>query len=221
MIELTQINNSKYTSLIDATIDNDVEKVKHIIESGVIIDKMNNNGMTALMLASYSGNLDILKLLLSYDANPHLIDKSGFSSFVWAYKAKHYHILQELLIKAKMWTSCKEINKKIWIDTMHLLDNYQDNINQMSKETFNNQQIQKKKGIKIKYDSKIFKLANISESLMNCFDHNGDYFAHHDSSHWLKKKKAKYTDTLKKKKIHIYFDYGKCKFVPSFNMRIR
>jgi len=214
-------NNLNNTLLIDAVIEEDIDQVTKLLESGVTVDKMNNEGTTALMEASFNGNLNIVKLLLSYDADPNLVDKSGLNSFVWAYKAKNFSVLRELLIKVRMWSSDKKFNKTIWKQTLQTFEIYHDVINRMSsyhkisKDIFNNQEIKKNKGI-VKYNSMLDELASSSESLKNCFDHDGYYDAPHDSSHWLKNKKAQQKYNSKKNSLRIDFNYGKGKFTPTF-----
>jgi hypothetical protein len=156
-----------------------------------------------------------------YDADPNLVDKSGLNSFVWAYKAKNFSVLRELLIKVRMWSSDKKFNKTIWKQTLQTFEIYHDVINRMSsyhkisKDIFNNQEIKKNKGI-VKYNSMLDELASSSESLKNCFDHDGYYDAPHDSSHWLKNKKAQHKYNSKKNSLRIDFNYGKGKFTPTF-----
>jgi ankyrin repeat protein len=220
----SKVINNKHnnTLLIDAVIEEDIDQVTKLLESQVIVDKMNNNGITALMEASHIGNLEIVKLLLSYNADPNLIDKNGFNSFVWAYKAKNFHIIKELLIKVKMWSSNKEFNKRIWERTMGNFELYYDVIHgheppnfKMPKSSFYSQQIRKNDGV-VKYDSKIYEIGSVSESLNNCFDHNGEYFSPHDSSHWVKKKNAKKVHSMRKNTMEIEFNYEQRKFTTNF-----
>ena len=212
-------NNLNNTLLIDAVIDEDINQVTKLLESGVTVDKMNNEGTTALMEASFNGNLDIAKLLLSYDADPNLVDKSGLNSFVWAYKGKNFSVLRELLIKAKMWSSNKKFNKTVWKETLQTFEIYREEVNGLNpynkKDNFNNQQIKKNNGI-VKYDSKLYEVASSSESLKNCFDHDGYYDASHDSSHWVKNKKAQHKYNSRKNSLRIEFNYGKGIFSPTF-----
>jgi len=223
MTKTKEIKNSlNNTLLIDAVIQEDIDQVTKLLESGVTVDKMNNEGTTALMEASYNGNLDIVKLLLSYNADPNLVDKDGFNSFVWAFMTKNFHIMRELLIKAKMWSSNKEFNKRTWKGTMSTFNLYYEDIHgienpyfKMSKTTFHNQQIKKNEGV-VKYDSKIYEVGSVSESLKNCFDHNNEYFSPHDSSHWIKKKKAKQVSSMQKNNLEVEYSYDQKKFTTSF-----
>ena len=150
MSKSTETNNITLnnTLLIDAVIEENTERVSELLASRVTVDKMNNEGTTALMEASYIGNLEIVKLLLSYNADPTLVDKDGFSSFVWAFKGKNKDVMRELLIKANMWSSNKKISNKIMKETLQNFEVYRDRIEgripdyqKMSKDMFNNQQI--------------------------------------------------------------------------------
>ena len=216
-------NTLNNTLLIDAVIEEDIDQVTKLLKSRVTVDKMNNEGTTALMEASYIGNMDIVKLLLSYNADPTLVDKDGFNSFVWAFKAKNFHIIRELLIKVKMWSSNKEFNKRIWERTIGNFDLYYNEIHgyttpyfKMTKSAFHNQQIKKKNEGVVKYDSKIYEIGSVSESLKNCFDHNGEYFSPHDSSHWVKKKNAKQVNSMRKNTMEVGYNYEQNKFTTSF-----
>ena len=224
MSKSTETNNITLnnTLLIDAVIEENTERVSELLASRVTVDKMNNEGTTALMEASYIGNLEIVKLLLSYNADPTLVDKDGFSSFVWAFKGKNKDVMRELLIKANMWSSNKKISNKIMKETLQNFEVYRDRIEgripdyqKMTKDMFNNQQIRKNNGI-MKYDSKIYEVGSVTDSFKKCFDHNDEYFAPHDSSHWVKKKKAHEKYMLRNNNMEVAYDWNTGKFSPCF-----
>jgi hypothetical protein len=205
-------NNLNNTPLINAVIEEDIDQVTKLLESRVTVDKMNNDGTTALMEASFNGNLDIVKLLLSYNADPNLVDKNGCSSFNWAYETKNFNVLRELLIKIRVWSSDKDFNKKIWKETLQNFKNYRTYICHnsiynpyFSNNSINKQQIKKNEGI-VKYDSKMYELGSYSEALKYSFDNTGYYKLTHDSSNWVKKKKAQQIYNSKKNVLGL--DYG-------------
>jgi len=54
---------------INAIADLDLSEVEDLIERGANVNSLGNNGATALMAASYSGNTEILSLLIRNGAN--------------------------------------------------------------------------------------------------------------------------------------------------------
>jgi len=57
------------SELIDAVVNNDIEEVETLLNNGADINIQDNDGDTALMLASKYGRTDIVRLLLDHGAN--------------------------------------------------------------------------------------------------------------------------------------------------------
>ncbi len=52
--------------MLEAVINSSIEEVKKALDNGEDINFQNYNGNTALMLASYNNEIEIVKLLLEY-----------------------------------------------------------------------------------------------------------------------------------------------------------
>lgn len=80
----------------------EIKTVKNILknEQGKsFLDQRNKHGFTALHLASFLGNLSIVKILLRYGANPNVNDR-GFNRWTcchWAAFKNHFQVLVILL----------------------------------------------------------------------------------------------------------------------------
>lgn len=66
--------------LWSAAIENDVEKVKKLLNSGHDPDMKDNSGYTALHYAARAGHIIILRTLLSRGANPNSQTTSGYTT---------------------------------------------------------------------------------------------------------------------------------------------
>ncbi|NIT55882.1 MAG: hypothetical protein GWN00_06500, partial [Aliifodinibius sp.] len=70
------------TPLIAAALHEDFKTVRNLISRGADVNASNQYGMTALMQASYNGNLELVNLLLSQDANINMqISQERFGYF--------------------------------------------------------------------------------------------------------------------------------------------
>lgn len=52
-----------------------------LLEAGYNIDNIDKRGNTPLMLAVWNKNVEIVKMLLDYGANPHVVDKDGATPY--------------------------------------------------------------------------------------------------------------------------------------------
>lgn len=94
-------DNAGQTPLILACKHENKQAVNILIKNDEIeIDLQDNNGKTALMYATLFQNLDIIKTLLSYNANINLPDKENDTPLMYAVMLKNLSII-ELLLKEK------------------------------------------------------------------------------------------------------------------------
>ena len=74
-----------------------VELVKTLLENGAPVDAINDDGMTALLIAAYKGNRELLKLLIDYGANIHHKDITDSTALLLACKRGHLEVVEEIL----------------------------------------------------------------------------------------------------------------------------
>jgi hypothetical protein len=73
-----------FRELIKAVLNGDVDNLRQYLEDGLDADSCGENKMTALMMAAKKGNLEIVKMLLNYGANPKLVSLEGFTALNYA-----------------------------------------------------------------------------------------------------------------------------------------
>ena len=79
--------------MFKAVKDNDINKVKRLLEAGANVNIQNNRGYTALIDASYKGHTEIVKLLLEYKANVNIQNKYGYTALICASSSGHTEIV--------------------------------------------------------------------------------------------------------------------------------
>ena len=68
-----------------ACVEGDMSQLNaRLDDDGMSIDERDNNQMTPLMAAAAFGQVDVMKLLLSRAANPHLVQDKGWSALHFA-----------------------------------------------------------------------------------------------------------------------------------------
>jgi len=75
----------------------DIEQVNMFLCDGYDVNQVNEKGSTALIWAAINGNVGILLLLLAYDADPNIINNSGYIAVVLATKNHHKKIVSILI----------------------------------------------------------------------------------------------------------------------------
>jgi ankyrin repeat protein len=60
------------SELIIACKQNDIGRVRELLDSGADPNLLDTNGLTALVWATGQGNIDVVRLLLDYGADPNL-----------------------------------------------------------------------------------------------------------------------------------------------------
>jgi hypothetical protein len=79
-LQATEMNNN----LVDCAYDGDLERVEQLVEGGANIDETNEDGMTALMMASFGGYFEIVVYLVEHGANVAHTDSGGMTALHWA-----------------------------------------------------------------------------------------------------------------------------------------
>lgn len=82
-----------------AAIDNNVTKVKQLIENGTSPDIRDNSGYTALHYASRAGNIQIIEYLLDHGADPNVQTKSGKDTPLHRASYQGHDIIVALLLR--------------------------------------------------------------------------------------------------------------------------
>jgi hypothetical protein len=73
-----------FTELMALSIDNQIDEIRKILDSGAGIDLQNTKGYTALIYASNFGREEVVKLLLERGANRKLTTSSGNDALYFA-----------------------------------------------------------------------------------------------------------------------------------------
>lgn len=82
--------------LIEASYYGKTQEVKNLIKNKVDVNFQNNNGFSALMVASACGHENIVKILLENKANQDLRNKNGDTALILALEYGHPHIIKAL-----------------------------------------------------------------------------------------------------------------------------
>ena len=103
MITMNYVCNLKY--------DNYTENIlRKILENEYDnINKQDNKGQTALMIAVKSGNIDLVKLLLEYNSDQNIFDNEGWTVQTYAIyniEISKYRKILNLLIEKEYNNSC-------------------------------------------------------------------------------------------------------------------
>ncbi len=86
------------TSLMNATINDDVEATKFFAKSGAsVVNQKNVGGATALHIAARRGNLEICKILVENGANVNITDNEGWTPLMRAAIAKNSELVKFLI----------------------------------------------------------------------------------------------------------------------------
>ena len=86
-------------SIHTATIDQNVTAVNDYLSKGVDIDEPDRHGFTPLIYAAYYNHINIAKVLLEHDADPHIVNNRGYNAYEYAKKFQFDEMLE--LLKAQ------------------------------------------------------------------------------------------------------------------------
>ena len=99
--------------IINAVINNDIDKIKSLMEPGIDLDEKDLNGRTSLIIACQKGHLEIARILLNSGANYALYDNAGKNAMHYAIESGYSDIVN--LIKQTRqnvaWLKPKNINE--------------------------------------------------------------------------------------------------------------
>ncbi len=83
-IDIDGRNSSGYSPLMLAVYNGHVDFCEALLRLSACVESTDNINNTVLMAASFKGNLDIIKLLLEYGANPLQTNISSMNAYDWA-----------------------------------------------------------------------------------------------------------------------------------------
>ena len=98
---------SKQARLMIASSLNLEKEVFSLVQEGVSLNITNRWGESPLMIASYNGNLDLVRFMKEYGAFPDLMTHAGRTAFLISVQKKEYKIVEFLL----PYASKEEIQK--------------------------------------------------------------------------------------------------------------
>lgn len=92
------IQTPKAESLWEAARQGDLEKVQQAVESGVNVDAVTHYGASALSFAADRGHLEVIRYLLSKQADPNVKDTFyNATPITWASSGNRYDIMKVLV----------------------------------------------------------------------------------------------------------------------------
>jgi len=107
---------SKYNSLIKAIENNDIRKVKDLLNQDISnINLLNKNGISPLHIAVINGNLDIINYILDKGANPNISSlhkKQTPLHYAYIFKNIKSSKIRNLLLKYNANPDLEDINNK-------------------------------------------------------------------------------------------------------------
>ncbi|MDD2698264.1 MAG: ankyrin repeat domain-containing protein [Arcobacteraceae bacterium] len=91
-LEISNVDGN--TALWNACFGQDYRCVEQLVNAGIYLDKMNDNGVTALMYSASAGKEDMVKLLLDFGANKELSNLDDFKAIDLACTPRIYKLLK-------------------------------------------------------------------------------------------------------------------------------
>lgn len=75
----------------------DLQKLSTYFKRGGDVNYADENGITLLQWAAFAGNLEVVALLISYEASVSLVSNTGYSPLHWAAFRGHIKVVKHLL----------------------------------------------------------------------------------------------------------------------------
>lgn len=97
-VDINLANKDKFTPLMYAVIRYQERIVEELLMEGALLDldKVNHHGITALMLASRQGCLDIVRQLIEHGADTTLLNFKGQSALDLAMEQRNDKVVEYL-----------------------------------------------------------------------------------------------------------------------------
>ncbi|MEM0979886.1 MAG: ankyrin repeat domain-containing protein [Cyanobacteria bacterium P01_H01_bin.58] len=89
------------TALTYATRDGFTEIARLLINAGADVDWIDGENVTPLILAAFKGHMEIVELLLAYDADPTIVDQWGRTALDYALRRGKDDAIAQLLQPAQ------------------------------------------------------------------------------------------------------------------------
>jgi len=83
--------------LISAVRSRDFERVMKLLNEGIPVDAVDNNGWTPLHYAIIDGNLEFARLLFEMGAQPNVEDRDGLNHIHWAAYTANFKMVKLVL----------------------------------------------------------------------------------------------------------------------------
>jgi len=115
-------NDQGYTPLILASYYNHIEAVRYLVETSKVDVDIQSNMGTALMASVVKNHVELSLLLLSFGADPNLVDVNGTSALHYATMFQH-KALVHALIQADADPNLKDQTGRSALDYARLLNN--------------------------------------------------------------------------------------------------
>jgi ankyrin repeat protein len=91
-------NDYGATALFNAILKMRVPMVESLLKNGIDINVRNGDGMTPLMAAATTGNMQVIRLILAKGADPHAVNSLGETAAEMASRMGHAEIAQLLKV---------------------------------------------------------------------------------------------------------------------------
>lgn len=85
---------------MSAAFDNQIASLEQLLSSGARLEDQDNEGTTALILASRAGKAEAAEWLLDHGSNLFAVDKAGKSAADWARRNRQAKVLE--LLESRM-----------------------------------------------------------------------------------------------------------------------
>lgn len=122
------------TRLVDAAWDNDIERVRRLIDAGADVNATDDSQQSAYLIATSEGHLDLLELTLRHGADVRALDRFNGTGLIRAAERGHADVVGRLLqtdidvdhINNLGWTALHEAiilgqYTQRYVDTVRLL----------------------------------------------------------------------------------------------------